>query len=185
MTNIPTTLYHGSYCEVVTPDLQRCAPHKDFGRGFYLTTSPSQAEAFAHISLRKAIATKGIDRDTHHATVSVFHFNNTAFGGLQVMMFPTTDADWLHCIVAHRRPIAMPEVMDRYAGYDIISGKVANDDTNATLTVYMAGLYGEVGSAGADALCISLLKPERLTDQICLRTPRALERLSFIKSYRL
>ena len=32
-------LYHGSYCEVVSPDLQKCAPYKDFGKGFYVTTS--------------------------------------------------------------------------------------------------------------------------------------------------
>ena len=32
-------LYHGSYCIVENPDLQKCAMYKDFGRGFYLTTS--------------------------------------------------------------------------------------------------------------------------------------------------
>ena len=32
-------LYHGSYCEVKEPDLAKCAKRKDFGQGFYLTTS--------------------------------------------------------------------------------------------------------------------------------------------------
>ena len=32
-------LYHGSYCVVENPDLEKCAAFKDFGRGFYLTTS--------------------------------------------------------------------------------------------------------------------------------------------------
>lgn len=32
-------LYHGSYCEVDVPDLSKCAKQKDFGQGFYLTTS--------------------------------------------------------------------------------------------------------------------------------------------------
>ncbi len=27
-------LYHGSYCEVVRPDLRKCAKRKDFGQGF-------------------------------------------------------------------------------------------------------------------------------------------------------
>lgn len=31
--------YHGSYCEVKEPDLTQCAKRKDFGQGFYLTTS--------------------------------------------------------------------------------------------------------------------------------------------------
>ena len=39
-------LYHGSYCEVKEPDLAKCAKRKDFGQGFYLTTSKEQAESF-------------------------------------------------------------------------------------------------------------------------------------------
>ena len=35
-------LYHGSYCEVKDPDLAKCAKRKDFGQGFYLTTSKEQ-----------------------------------------------------------------------------------------------------------------------------------------------
>lgn len=37
-------LYHGSYCIVENPDLSKCAIYKDFGRGFYLTTSKEQAD---------------------------------------------------------------------------------------------------------------------------------------------
>ena len=36
-------LYHGSYCELKEPDLAKCAKRKDFGQGFYLTTSKDQA----------------------------------------------------------------------------------------------------------------------------------------------
>ncbi|WP_407399285.1 DUF3990 domain-containing protein [Anaerovibrio sp.] len=32
-------LYHGSYCIVEKPQLERCAKQKDFGQGFYLTSS--------------------------------------------------------------------------------------------------------------------------------------------------
>ena len=39
-------LYHGSYCEVKEPDLAKCAKRKDFGQGFYLTTSKEQAEKY-------------------------------------------------------------------------------------------------------------------------------------------
>ena len=34
---------YGSYCEVKEPDLAKCAKRKDFGQGFYLTTSKDQA----------------------------------------------------------------------------------------------------------------------------------------------
>ena len=42
-------LYHGSYCEVSKADLSKCARYKDFGRGFYLTSSREQAQSFAKI----------------------------------------------------------------------------------------------------------------------------------------
>lgn len=48
-------LYHGSFCEVQTPDLRKCARYKDFGQGFYLTTDKKQAETFAKISTQKAV----------------------------------------------------------------------------------------------------------------------------------
>jgi hypothetical protein len=49
-------LYHGSYMVVDTPDLSKCAARKDFGKGFYLTTSKRQAEDFVRASIKKAIA---------------------------------------------------------------------------------------------------------------------------------
>ena len=47
-------LYHGSHIEVESPDLSKCRRFKDFGRGFYLTTSLKQAESFVRLSVRKA-----------------------------------------------------------------------------------------------------------------------------------
>lgn len=49
-------LFHGSYCEISAPDLEKCAPYKDFGKGFYLTSSYEQAKNFINTSLKKAIA---------------------------------------------------------------------------------------------------------------------------------
>lgn len=69
-------LYHGSYCEVKAPDLKRCARHKDFGQGFYLTTSRIQAENFARISVRKAISDGIVDTNQQYGMVSVFRFRS-------------------------------------------------------------------------------------------------------------
>ena len=45
-------LYHGSYCVVENPDLEKCAAFKDFGRGFYLTTSKeSPSSLFIYVFL--------------------------------------------------------------------------------------------------------------------------------------
>ena len=47
-------LYHGSYCEVSSPQLSKCAKRKDFGKGFYLTSSREQAVSFIKTSIIKA-----------------------------------------------------------------------------------------------------------------------------------
>ena len=40
-------LYHGSNMEIVSPDLSRSKPFKDFGQGFYLSHDYEQALALA------------------------------------------------------------------------------------------------------------------------------------------
>lgn len=112
------TLYHGSYCEVKQPEIQQGARYKDFGQGFYLTSSKEQAKSFIKTSVKKAA----------------------------------------------------------------LSGKIANDNTNATIAAYMALAYGEIGTKSADDMCISLLLPERLQDQFCFRTDTALESVVFVES---
>ena len=92
--------------------------------------------------------------------------------------------NWLHCVVGHRRNRNFPDVVEAMKAYDIISGKIANDATNVTITAYLDGLYGEIGSDSADSICISLLLPERLQDQFCFRTVKALKTLKFEGSER-
>ena len=178
-------LYHGSYCEVREPDLTRCNPRKDFGRGFYLTTSLAQARAFSLVSLRKAQARAAVDGDQQWGVVSRFEADNDRISTLSLMHFPTADADWLRCVVAHRRSRTNDPLIGQYAPCDIIWGKIANDDTNATITAYMAGLYGEPDSPRAIGTVISLLMPERLTDQLCFRTRGALDTLKFLGSEKI
>lgn len=173
-------LYHGSYCQVQIPDLKRCARYKDFGQGFYLTTSKKQAENFARLSTRKAIANGRVSAAQKHGFVSVFTFR--FIEKLSVKTYPTADADWLHCVVGHRKKKNFSAVVQGLKDFDVIAGKIANDNTNATITTYMAGAFGEIGSKSADDICISLLLPERLQNQFCFRTEEALKCLAFIES---
>ena len=46
-------LYHGSYMPVEKIDLKKCVPYKDFGRGFYVTSSVEQAKNFIRLSLTR------------------------------------------------------------------------------------------------------------------------------------
>ena len=75
-------LYHGSYCEVKEPDLAKCAKRKDFGQGFYLTTSKEQAESFLRTSIAKAIATGTIEAVSYtHLDVYKRQHNDTPDDG--------------------------------------------------------------------------------------------------------
>lgn len=173
-------LYHGSYCEIIHPDLQKCSRYKDFGQGFYLTTSQDQARSFAVLSTHKAIAGAVIDESQKYGFVSSFKLPDVT--GLNVFSFETADVDWLHCIVAHRRTETFPGLRDSFEKYDIIMGKIANDNTNATITAYMSSTFGAVGSAQSDTICINLLLPERLKDQFCFRSMAAVSKLQFMGS---
>lgn len=48
-------LYHGSYCEVRQPEVRYGAKYKDFGQGFYLTSSKKQARNFIQTSVKKGL----------------------------------------------------------------------------------------------------------------------------------
>ena len=118
-------LYHGSYVAVEKPDLDKCAKHKDFGQGFYLTTSLEQAISFARLSLGK-VKDRGVVPTTEEtAWVSSFHVGDIT--GLKTFVFQTADKEWLHCIVGHRREYYFKEIQWQMKDYDVIGGKVAND----------------------------------------------------------
>ena len=176
-------LYHGSYCAVEEPDLDRCAKFKDFGRGFYLTSSKIQAENFAKISTAKAKSRGLISENERFGFISSFSVTDVA--RLKCFYFDTADVAWLHCIVAHRRSSAFIDIRKEMADYDVVSGKIANDDTNATILAYMGNVFGPMGSEQADNMCVSLLLPERLQDQFCFRSMAALSKLRFVKSERV
>lgn len=177
------TLYHGSYCEVEHPDLQKCKKYKDFGQGFYLTSDFEQARQFALLSLRKSIENGETDASQTFGVVSSFSYS--ASSSDKTCFFENADSDWLHCVVAYRKRNSFNEIVNKMEMYDIIGGKIANDATNATILAYMAGTFGLIGSEQADRICISLLQPERLKNQYCFKTPQAIEHLTFQKSEKI
>lgn len=87
-------LYHGSYCIVENPDLQKCAKYKDFGQGFYLTTSKEQAKNFAKITATKAKARGLISANEQFGYISLFKVNDIQ--DLKTFGFETADKEWLH-----------------------------------------------------------------------------------------
>lgn len=177
------TLYHGSFCEVKEPDLNKCAKFKDFGQGFYLTTSREQAERFIPISLKKAITQRIVEPNQKYGFITEYKLRNS--GGLNFKEFADADKDWLHCVVGHRKSGTFDELVRELSIYDVIAGKIANDQTNATIVLYLSGALGDVGSEFADNTCISMLIPERLKNQYCFRSNKSFESLVFIRSEKI
>ena len=156
-------LYHGSYCEVKEPDLNKCAKRKDFGQGFYLTTSKSQAKSFLKTSLAKAVVSGKADTKQNYGYISTFEFKISQ--GIKVHYFESANKEWLHCIAAHRKKQLFTDVENQMSKYDIIVGEVGDDTT--------------------DYFCIKQLLPNKLKDQYCFKTEKAISCLKFIKGEKI
>ena len=177
-------LYHGSYTEITSIDLSKSRKSLDFGAGFYLTSSFEQARNYVPSTVKKNIRRRKLPKDfyVNDGRISVyrFHFNDL----LRIRNFNTADLEWLHFIASNRDDSLFCELGQQYQDYDIIIGKVADDSTAATLNSYITGEYGLPGSPRADQFAIEQLLPNRLTDQFCFRTEKALESLEFVRSVR-
>ena len=171
-------VYHGSYIVVEKPDLKECRAGKDFGLGFYATTDIDQAKRFVRLSVGKAQKNGIVLQNPDKGYVSVYEIKELE--GVSRFEFSDADREWLHCVAAHRRDTILTEELEKWKGYEIIAGKIANDNTNRVITAYINGVFGRVGSDTADSIAISLLMPEKLTDQICFRSQRAMNRLMYV-----
>ena len=173
-------LFHGSYTAVRNIDLAMCGNAKDFGKGFYLTSNPNQARSFIRSSIRKASTLGDIPKEQNYGFVSSFRYHEI---GIEHFEFPTTDREWLWFIAQNRRerlakqlrPKVNPKIFDA----EIIIGKIANDQTNATIVAYLGGLYGEIESDEAVNDAIKRLMPDKLDDQFCFLTEKAIHCLEF------
>ena len=165
------------------PDLTKCAKKKDFGQGFYLTTSKEQAESFLRTSIVKAIATGTIEEGQKFGYISIFEFKLSE--NLETYIFESADVNWLHCIAAHRKKKMFVEIEKEMEKYDIIAGKIADEATNATLTAYLAGAFGTAGDKETDDFCIRQLLPNKLKDQYCFKTEAAIKCLRFVKGEKI
>lgn len=172
-------LYHASYKVVDKIDLSCCSEGKDFGKGFYLTSDFGQACKFVKTSIKKALV-NGVDVENDRmGYVSVYKFERV-FDELSVYEFPEANREWLSCVTEHRKRVES-RIAD-WDTYDIIVGKIANDTTNQVLTAYINGLYGEIGSDLADETAIRMLFPNKLSDQICLKSGLALKCFCFLEA---
>ena len=121
---------------------------------------------------------------------------DTAFGFINVYRVDTvehlteydfTDADkaWLHYVAGNRDSSFFTDEVESLAKYNVIGGKIANDQTSAALNQYIGFGFGEPGSVDADDFCIKKLLPNRLKDQYCFKDEAAITSLKFIDVIRV
>ena len=151
-------LYHGSYTEIKTPDLNHSRKNVDFGQGFYVTSIYDQAVRWSSKFQRR-----GMD-----SVVNVYQFDDTAFEKLQVLRFDSYSEEWLDFILNCRSGLDKTQ-------YDLIYGGVANDKVFNTIELYFDGLINKIEA-------IRRLRFEKPNMQICFRSARSLEYLHYERS---
>lgn len=156
-------LYHGSNQEIKKPDVAFSKKYLDFGRGFYLTSYQEQAEKWA---LRKAARLGGIP------TINVYELPED-FSTYKVCSFETENELWLDFVCNCRKGEAL------YQQFDLVMGRVANDDIFKTIDMYFKQLWTKEKA-------LEELRYYQENNQICIINQQIIDKkLVFVKSYTL
>ena len=160
-------LYHGSYMQIENPRIITQEKGRDFGFGFYTTTIKNQAERWA---VRSARLRSRFSGKSENAVVNVYEFDKDFAKTLKTKSYPNADSEWLEMVIRCRSDL------DYKHGFDIVSGKIANDNVGETVEYVLAGIM-----RNEDA--VERLRFEKINDQICFCTEESLKAVSFKESY--
>ncbi|MDR1505832.1 MAG: DUF3990 domain-containing protein [Treponema sp.] len=154
-------IYHGSYIQVLAPEIRGSNRLLDYGNGFYTTTDSNQAVRFTEKFLRS-----GKSR-----IISVYEFDyDCAVKGSSMLEFSEANHDWLEYVVKNRSGNGIDN------DFDIVIGPVANDRVYTVVESY------ELGDYTADE-AINRLKTFKLTDQVVFKSPKALQYIIFVQAF--
>ena len=128
-------LYHGTNINIDKIDLNKCAPYKDFGKGFYTTTTFDQAKAMA---VRKSRIFGGQPCIiSYNAPDNLLDLKE-----INIKVFPSTSKEWAVFIINNRNrdfkdfSSAECNVDNKY---EIVFGPVANDTLTTLIRQYQRG----------------------------------------------
>ena len=152
------TLYHGTNADIAEIDLAKCAPNKDFGRGFYLTDISKQAE---YMAMRRA-KQSGVGKPV----VIAYNFDEHLLKdkSLRVRRFNKPSEAWARFVLDNRTGNTPHD-------YDIVIGPVADDGVALQLRRYTENLISM-------RTLISELTYRKLNNQYCFCTPLAVSKLN-------
>lgn len=153
-------LYHGSNVGFKEILLSRCSPHKDFGRGFYLSDSYDVAFRMA----RRAVRQYG-----GRISILVYEIDEAALKKLSHRRFAQPgNRTWARFVLANRNPGMKATDHNRDCRYDWVVGPIADDGLAFLFKMFERGYY---------TLAEVLRKMQfhkKLTTQYSFHTSRAL-----------
>jgi len=157
-------LYHGGTEIIDKPEIISYSGGRDFGRGFYCTDIRSQAEKWAtrQGKIRKQIP-----------VLNMYEFDaDNARQKLNFKMFADYSQEWLEMIINCRKN---PQYIH---GFDIVYGKIANDDVGETVQAVLDGLM-------PFELALQKLVFMPSNNQYCFCTEKSLAYAGFRESVKL
>jgi len=162
------TLYHGSYIEVKNPLVNVGRKNLDFGQGFYLYNSKSEAESWAKIASNR-------EGDDVKPIVNVYNFDyfRTKNIGYRFNEFETYNIEWLNFVVDCRKG------KDVFSDYDIVIAGSIDDEIANIVVDYEKGIITAEQALGQ-------LRYKDVNHQICILNQEIIDYcLEFVESYTL
>lgn len=148
-------VYHGSNKVIECPMVQTTGFFKDFGFGFYCTLFEKQAQRWAANKMPMHI-------------VNVYEYEEPS--ALQILRFEDMTDEWLDFIASCRKGVSH--------AYDLVEGPMADDSVWNYVEDFLSG------SISREAFW-ALAKFKYPTHQIAFCTDKALESLTYERSYEL
>lgn len=123
-------LYHGTNVAFEEILLSKCLPHKDFGKGFYLTPIKKRA---------KERALDKCDKTGEGVPVILnYELDESLLADLNVIRFDNMDKPWLDFILKNRDR----KNKDGH-NYDVVIGPVADDGVITSISLFEAHVIDE------------------------------------------
>jgi len=155
--NQPVTVFHGTTSLLEAIDVSKGKPYKDFGRGFYVTTSINHAKKLAIRNKRIEMERFGVQCNAY---LYSYGMDIDKLSDFNIKVFYKADFEWLQFVLSNRKS------RNRTHNYDIVIGPTANDDTMIVINAYLDELYGEPGTDGALRTLLENIEAEKLPGQI-------------------
>lgn len=157
-------IYHGGTEIVSVPRIIKQSIGRDFGVGFYTTSIREQATKWAMRQTRF--------RRKDEAILNIYELDDIAFKTLDIKNFDDYAMEWLDFVISCRQDA------DFEHEYDLVIGKIANDDVGETVQAVIDGLTSK-------EFALNKLTFMHANNQICFSTEKALKYLNFVSSERV